>query len=204
MSELSLKLKLSSEIQAKCRAEDSSDHDLMTQIAAGEESAFVELVDRYGQTVARLIGRLTAWHSDSDDILQDVFLVAWRKADTFCGQGSAEGWLKRIAINRCRNHFRKLNVIKRNLERFAHLVMFNGRAQAEEILSSDEPDTELRQAMDELSPEDRLVLVLYYLEEMPGDRVAEILKMRPDAVYVRMHRARKKLKTILEKNQSES
>ena len=85
----------------------------MVRLKTGDQAAMCELLDRHGDMLARLVGRLTAWHVDREDILQDVLLSVWQKSGSFRGNGSLEGWLKRIAVNQCRNHFRAANSIKR-------------------------------------------------------------------------------------------
>ena len=178
------------------------DRQLLIRISRGDEAAFVQLIDLHGESLRRLIGRLTAWHADGDDILQDVFLTVWQKAGRFDGRGSVQGWLKKIAANRCRNHFRTLNSIARKIEGFANFLFLNssnstGRADAQS------QGDELEVAIGRLNAEDRLVLVMFYLEELPGDEVAEILAVKPETLHVRLHRARKRLKKILAEAQGD-
>ncbi len=172
------------------------ERQLMQRLRAGDESALQELIHRHGETLARLIGRLTAWHADRDDILQEVLLAVWERSGSFRGDGSLEGWLKRLAINRCRNHFRAASSLKRTIERFVLL------APPKQIVKRDphheQDNTELRRALEKLSQADRTALVLFYLEELPGDEVATLLKIKPETLHVRLHRARKKLKRLIE------
>ena len=201
MSELSVNLDATKPCSATTAPADSIADSLMKKIADGDQSAFQELLEKYGDSVGLLVGRLTGWHADSDDILQDVFLVAWQRANSFAGSGSVEGWLKRIAINRCKNHFRKLNNITRKLQRFVGLGLAEPRQCYEQGFESSEVNEDLRLAMQQLSQHDRSVLVLYYLEEMPGEEVSKVMNVKPETLHVQLHRARKKLKTILnEKN----
>ena len=168
--------------------------ELMTRLRAGDSAAMTELLRRYGPSLNRLVGRLTGWSADSDDILQEVFLVAWQKAGQFQGTGSLEGWLRRLAVNRCKNHRRARNAFQRLTKRVARWS-----AQA---TGGDPPDggeiAELRFAMMRLKSADRAVLVLYYLEELSGDEVADLLGVRVESVHMRLHRARARLRDILQ------
>jgi RNA polymerase sigma-70 factor (ECF subfamily) len=95
-----------------------------------------------------------------------------------------------------------LNSIARKIEGFANFLFLNssnstGRADAQS------QGDELEVAIGRLNAEDRLVLVMFYLEELPGDEVAEILAVKPETLHVRLHRARKRLKKILAEAQGD-
>jgi RNA polymerase sigma-70 factor (ECF subfamily) len=168
----------------------------MRRIAAGDEVAFKQLVGYYGDSLARTISRLTGWSRDSDDIFQEVLILVWQRARQFDGRGSLEGWLKQIAINKCRNHFRLTNSIQRKLERFAEWLGGQLTEKSCNEFVANDHDDRVRSALARLSAPDRTVLVLFYLEEMSGDDVANALKISLSAVHVRLHRARKRLKEI--------
>ena len=204
MSELSVNLNAATRPEAQAiESAFLDERQLLVRLNDGEESAMCELLNRHGEMLARLVGRLTAWHADREDILQEVLLSVWQKAGTYRGDGSLEGWLKRIAVNRCQNHFRAANSLKRMIERFALLKNPNPANDSTYPGLGDEPDDELQRALQRLPKVDRTALVLFYLEEMPGDEVAEILKVNPSTFHVRLHRSRKKLKRLIEE-QSES
>ena len=204
MSELSVNFNAVTKPAAKAEAAAvSSERQLMSRLKQGDDTAMCELLARHGDMLARLVGRLTAWHVDREDILQEVLLSVWQKSGTYLGNGSLEGWLKRVAVNQCRNHFRAANSIKRLIERFALLIHPSESFETEYSVYGNEPDEELQLALRRLSELDRTALVLFYLEEMPGDQVAEVLNVRPETLHVRLHRARIKLKKVIEK-QSES
>ena len=194
---------------ATCQAVDaepsafSCERQLMIRLQNGDETAMCELLDRYGDMLARLVGRLTAWHADREDILQDVLLSVWQKSGTYRGDGALEGWLKRLAVNRCRNHFRSTSSVKRLLERFATLVNPSQETESQHAVYAEEPDCRLNIALSKLNESDRTALVLFYLEETPGHDVARMLKVSPETLHVRLHRARRKLKQIIE-DESES
>ena len=171
--------------------------DLIRGLANGDQAAMQNLIETHGEMLSRLVGRLTGWHSDRDDILQDVLLAVWQQAKSYQGNGSFEGWLRSIAINRCRNHFRAKGALRRMIKRLTNL----SRPQS----TDPDPQTEhdetkqlLQTALAELSQPDRTVLVLFYLEEIPGAQIAELLKIKTETLHVRLHRARQKLKTLIE------
>lgn len=197
MSELSVNLNAATRAAEQVDALlMSDDQQLMIRLQQGDETAMCELLDQHGEMLARLVGRLTAWRADHEDILQDVLLSVWQRSGSFRGAGSLEGWLKRIAVNHCRNHFRAVNSITQLMERFASLVSPQPFVETHPA----EPNHELHIALRRLPKKDRISLVLFYLEEMPGDEVADILQIKPETLHVRLHRARKKLKHLMEEN----
>lgn len=188
MSQLLVKLPTSTCKVAPVQAELA----LMRELAAGNEAAMEQLIRQYGDSVSRLIGRLTGWSEESDDIFQEVLIAAWNKAHRYQGTGSLEGWLKRIAINQCRNQHRKHKVFLRLISSAAQWINLNH----ETTQSSDKLDG-LSEAMTRLKSADREVLALFYLEGLSGDEVADLLGIKPETLHVRLHRARARLKEVL-------
>ena len=71
MSELSVNLNAVKKIHSESCAGIANETQLMHRVATGEETAFVELIALHNDSLSQLIGRLTAWHTDSEDILQE-------------------------------------------------------------------------------------------------------------------------------------
>jgi RNA polymerase sigma-70 factor (ECF subfamily) len=174
----------------------SANFRLMRSLRAGDEAAMRRLLEMHGEMLSRLVGRLTGWHADRDDILQDVLLAVWQKAGTFRESGSLESWLRSIAINRCRNYFRASSSLRRMVER---LVSFGVAESAKDIdlLEVDEAKQRLQVGLQRLSQADRTVLVLFYLEENSGEEISRMLKIKQETLHTRLHRARQKLKLVL-------
>lgn len=171
------------------------DRALMVRLERGDAAAMTELVGRFGPGLSRLIGYLTAWHADADDILQEVLLTAWRKAHTFQGKGSLEGWLRRLAVNQCKNHRRARATFEQFLQHFAYRRQ---EATPREIPDyAEDPTVNVQRALSQLKSSDRAVLVLFYLEQLSGDQVARALDVRPETVHMRLHRARIRLRELM-------
>lgn len=177
--------------------EEDFDRRQMKGVVAGDARSLERLLERHGPMVARLIGRLLAWHDDSQDVFQEVWITVWKRAGSWRGDGSFEGWLRRIAVHRCRNHMRTAMRWERRWQRWVTLQPPETAAAPPELYS-DRPTGPLAQALQQLSPQDRRVVVLYYLEELPGQEVAALLNLRPATLHVRLHRIRNRLKELLE------
>src|SRR5271170_6602683 len=83
------------------------------RLANGEAEAFEQFVALYQPRVARLAQRLLGWNADVDDVVQDVFLAAWRKIGSFRRGSSLWTWLTVITLNQCRSRIRRRSLLQR-------------------------------------------------------------------------------------------
>jgi RNA polymerase sigma-70 factor, ECF subfamily len=179
--------------------EVDSDLAIMQAIAKGDETALSMLLLRYEQDVRRIVGRLTAWSSDVDDLVQDVFVKAWLRAKTYSGHGSLRGWLLQLALNRCRNHHRTTKRLWRNAMRLAVAGRI-GTAQAE--LVEDHRWSLVQHALTQLTYKDRELLVLVYMEQHEIRTLAKQWAVSESTLHVRLHRARKRILKLIEVGKS--
>ncbi|MEZ6120269.1 MAG: RNA polymerase sigma factor [Pirellulaceae bacterium] len=171
---------------------------LMQRLAAGDNLAMQSLIAQFGPMLQRLIGRLTAWDDASDDLLQEVLVKAWDRASEFRGTGSLEGWLRQIAVNQCRNHFRSQDLLRRMKTWLWHNT---NEASENQQLHQMETAEWTRHNLAQLHHQDRALLVLFYLEERTGDEIGRLLNLKVETVHVRLHRARQRLKQIMTQDQ---
>jgi RNA polymerase sigma-70 factor (ECF subfamily) len=179
------------------------DSALVGRLRAGEAAAFDEVVESYGPMVSRLAYRLLGWRGGDggvDDVVQDVFVSVLRGARRFDGRSSLSTWITAITVNHCRSLRRRLAAKLR-----AMTAVF-GRARSdrpwqdaadERAIRGDESQR-VREAVRRLKPADREVIVLHYLEHADIQAITGILGISRNAVEVRLHRARVRLKTLLE------
>jgi RNA polymerase sigma factor (sigma-70 family) len=158
---------------------------------------FDRLVAENQDRVARLVYRLLGWREslcgDVDDIVQDVFLAAFKNLKTFRDESTQWTWLAAIAINRCRSHRRRKLLEFRWLKNAT-----NHRAtESPSAIERDETSNCVRRAVAELPPQDREVIVLYYLEDWTVAQISKTCGASPAAIDVRLHRARQRLRKIL-------
>lgn len=181
-----------------CVPEDGGDLTaLIGEIAAGSQAAFAALYTSLQPSMVRYAaGLLAADRENAADAVDEAFLDVWRSASIFQGQGSAEGWLRRIVRNKA------IDLIRRNRER---LAISDQEAQAFEALpdEADTPDrlAEKRSDIDELwrrlqrlSHEHREAVWLCYYEEKPLAEIAEIVGCPENTVKTRLFHARKLLR----------
>jgi RNA polymerase sigma-70 factor (ECF subfamily) len=185
-----------SELPESACAGNSRENEVscMKRMASGDASAMREVVVLHGKMLTEFVGRLTAWHADHEDILQQVLVAAWENAGSFRGDGPLEGWLKRIAVHRSRNHYRMVARLRRKLEAWAGDRPQPNQEKSIEMLEVNE---ELQHALGQLNPDDRTAVVLFYLEQQSGEQVADWMRISLPAFHTRLSRARKRLKALM-------
>lgn len=182
---------------------------MAARAAAGDESAFEEIVARFQARVFRLAFRLTGDESDAKDVLQETFLRVYRGLGSFRGASRFGTWLYRIATNAALTH-RRARARRRaeSLEDF--LPRFDGSgahvatpaelqvpARADELIDRRLLAEKARAGVERLPELYREAFVLRDLEEMPTAEVAEVLGLDPGTVRQRVHRARLMLRGYL-------
>ena len=158
---------------------------------------FDQIVARHHAQVARLAHRLLGWRDRDavDDVVQEVFLIALTRLKDFRGDSSPATWLMGITVNQCRAHRRRAALRLTWLRQ-----MWSGAETNHEPATTaddDETSRQVRDAVAALPPRDREVIVLFYLEDCPVAQIAQLLGAKPNAIEVRLHRARQRLKTKL-------
>lgn len=168
----------------------------VTDAAANFGLSFENLVAAQEPRVRRLAHRLLGWRdaADVDDVVQDVFLAALKKIESFRGDANIATWLTRVTINRCRTH-RRRQLVKLTWLRRQKTPATAPAADAKSL--TDDTNAQVRAAVQSLSPKEREVVVLFYLEDLPVAEVAALLGITRSAADVRLHRARKSLKKRL-------
>jgi RNA polymerase sigma-70 factor (ECF subfamily) len=181
-----------------------SRHDeqrLIEQLQAGNAEAFEVLFKRYAARVSRQAMHLLGNEAEAEEVTQEVFLTLYEKATTFRGDAALATWLYRLtanaALGRLRHRKRHPEVFMDDyLPRFRddghHLVrpVADWSHDLEGGVASEELRQLLHQAIEELPPLDRTVLVLSDFEELSNRDIGDVLGLSVSAVKARLHRAR--------------
>jgi RNA polymerase sigma factor (sigma-70 family) len=169
---------------------------LADRFTRGDAGAFDQLVLLYQERVTRLASRLLGWQTEVEDVVQDVFYAAFRNAGRFRGGSSLWTWLTVITVNQCRTQQRK-RLFRWRLHKAVSTVEREAAPAADEPAIDDETAREVRSAVAALPAKDREVIVLYYLEHQPVAEISRMLDASHNAIEVRLHRARAKLRDAL-------
>jgi RNA polymerase sigma-70 factor, ECF subfamily len=164
--------------------------DLLQRAAAGQPDALADLYARYASVVHRAAYRLTASRADADDVLQDVFVGLPEALRHFGGRGSLEGWIRRVAV-------RAALMRMRGASRRREVPLEGTDAPAAGDPSAGIDRAVLERALSALPDALRVVFVLKEVEGYSHAEIGRLLGIREGASEVRLHRARKSLRTLL-------
>ena len=177
-------------------------------------TAVPQLVELHGPCLYSLASRLCGNVSDAEDMVQDVFLQAYRKWHTFKGDSNPGTWLYAIAAHSCKSRLRRKGGIDKRMPAVSQLMPWNetrnidldGFAGGSDMHG---PVTEaieresaraVHEAILTLPEHFRVPLVLKEMLELSIDDVAQALNIKPETVKTRVHRARLHLrKAIMER-----
>ena len=162
---------------------------------------FAELYQNHSREIYYLTLRLLGNAAKAEDATHDVFLKACKKWNDFRGDASVRTWLYRIAINHCSNL--RQNWHSRNLVSNADESIFENAAAKTDsplrVLEIKELGERIQRTLDNLSEEQRLLLLLVADEELSYDEIAILSGQTTDAVRGKLHRARKAFAVFFQK-----
>ncbi len=177
----------------------AGEFELLVRCRAGEGPAWKELYDGHFDFVYRVARRLGTPEPELDDVVQETFLVAFRKLADF-RSGRLSTWLYRIAANVTSDRHRRRRV------RRAFATVF-GAFEEEPIqeltpqreLEAREVEHEVSRILERMAPKKREVFVLFELEGLSGEQIAELTGCRVSTVWTRLHYARKEFERLARK-----
>lgn len=177
------------------------DQRLIERLKAGDHEALEAIFNRYSGKLYGVAQRILGESADSEEIIQDVFWTVYRKAKTFNGHSQFSTWLYRLTVNAALGRIRRSKKHKEvAYDEFLPKFQSDGHHQVRPVVDwSDTLDEKyarheihalLGNALDELKPIDKSVIVLSDLEGLADREIAEALKLTVSAVKTRLHRAR--------------
>lgn len=153
--------------------------------------------------IARVLVRLVGDGAHVDDLLQDTFVIAYRKRATFDGRSAVRTWLYGIAARLAMRHRRGVGRWLRALGRLAEQPE-RIAADPSDALERMRAAAAVRDVLDALPFKQREVFVLYELEELEGAQIAEIVGIPINTVWTRLHHGRKRFEDLMRKRVARS
>jgi RNA polymerase sigma-70 factor (ECF subfamily) len=180
---------------------DAAHHDdesgLVKRAVSGDRAAFEKLYRRHRDRIYGLVWRLAGGDAGlAEDLLQDSFVRAWQKLDSFRGDSRFGTWLHRLSVNVA------LSDRRTRMRRVCHETALEG---AVERIASGDSDVrapeqmDLEQAIGQLPERARTVLVLFDVEGYSHTEIAEMTGMAVGSSKAQLHRARRLVREDLEK-----
>ena len=182
---------------------EATDSELVAGVLGGDEQAFTALMRRHKSWLYLFIRRHTPTSDDAYDILQETFASAWRAMQRYDRDRSLETWLRRIALNKCRDKGRK-EAVRRRVFAFvgAPAAMVEEvpdiAPDAERAQIASETLKRLDAALARLPAHLREPLVLTSLQGLSQREAAQVLGVGVKVVEMRVYRARKLLAAALQ------
>jgi RNA polymerase sigma-70 factor (ECF subfamily) len=177
----------------------ASDYDLAQASARGDMKAFETLYERHHRRVYSLCLRMVANATEAEDLAQEVFIQLFRKVGSFRGESAFTTWLHRLTVNHVLMHFRKKGV------KYEKTTEEGEIGEIQDIIQSvaERPRFVDRIALDkaisELPPGYRTVFVLHDVEGFEHEEVASMLGVSVGTSKSQLHKARMKLRGLLNK-----
>jgi RNA polymerase sigma factor (sigma-70 family) len=166
--------------------------DLIDGCINGDQKAQFQIYKLYYKAMFNTSLRIVSDTMEAEDIMQESFLSAFEKIDTYSGTVSFGAWLKRIVINRSLDSLNRKKAIFEDIDTHTGIRDNSGEdiAQKEEI---DVRVEEVKQAIERLPDGYRIILSLYLLEGYDHDEISEILSITSSTSRSQLSRAKQKL-----------
>lgn len=177
-----------------------TDEQLWLAVVRGDGVAFAAIFDRHGDRMWRHAWRLMQHRQDTEDVVAAAFAEAWRsRRRVRVVDGSVLPWLLATTTNCARNACRS---IRRNERLIAHIPVAAPAADTADIAADRverlDAGTQVARALRELPERDARLIALVLLDELPLADAAAAIGVSYGAAKTRMHRAKAKLRAILQ------
>ena len=179
--------------------EQIQDQEIIQQVLQGRQQAYALLVERYNRYVYTLVMRYISSREEAEEVAQDVFVKAYRSLADFRGQCKFSTWLYTITNTTC------ISFLRKKKEQTIHIDEHKMSNVTDNSRGSDYSEKKsekkmLLSAIAALPEADARIITLFYQHEQSLEEIASALDLTSNHVKVRLFRARKKLKEVLETN----
>ncbi len=173
---------------------------ILRSAQGGSEDAWRQILEQYSRRVYAMVRSRLSRPDLAEEVTQDVFVtVATKLAEgAYSERGRFESWLFRITMNRVRDEARRLARHAQPTDPFQITESAGTSHDAPADEGADPQTVALREAIDSLGPEDRLIVELRHMAQMSFKQIAAHLDTPLGTILARHHRALRKLRTILE------
>jgi RNA polymerase sigma-70 factor (ECF subfamily) len=174
----------------------------LVERAKADPEAFEELYGRYYSRIFAFAYRRLRSRELAEDVTSDVFMKALDALPRFTWQGvSVSAWLYRIANNRITDHFRRKGQSGKGVLAIDDVkTLVDERPLPEDRILAALRRAEVEEAIARLSEQDQLVITLIFYEELSSSEVGSVMGISTNLVYVRLHRALKRMRRALERD----
>lgn len=167
------------------------------QVLAGDKEAYANIINKYKNQLYATVLRMTRNPQDAQDFVQDSFIKVYNNLDKYNASGSFSSWLYRVAINHCMDEFRKKQYTTVKVEIDEQLVVNPNHPEV--IFLKTEKSRQLERLVSTLPDDERLIILLRYVNEVNYEEISEIAGVPLSTVRNKLHRAKKKMRETMKR-----
>jgi len=186
------------------------ERSLLKRLRDRDERAFRELVSQHRDRVFNITYRMLGNRAEAEDVAQEVFITVFKTIDTFREESKFSTWLYRVAVNQCKNRIKYLaRRHDRDRDELDETTQGSGSNGAigsavprspDSALAGMQMEQVLRDAINDLDEDQRLVVILRDVEDLSIEEICAITDMPDGTVKSRLHRARLALRKKLQRH----
>jgi len=169
--------------------------NIIARARRGDADAFEQLVVAYRDQVFRLALRMCGSEADADEVAQEAFLSAWKALPNFRGESQFSTWLYQLTTHAAIDLMRQIAA-----DDITEVSAADPAPSPQQQAEQSEQREIVRDAILQLAPEQREVVVLRFMEELSYEEIGAVLKLPSGTVKSRLNRAKAQLKEILSKS----
>ncbi|MGQ9856872.1 MAG: RNA polymerase sigma factor [Fervidobacterium sp.] len=185
-----------------------SEERLIKALRKGEENAYRFLYKTYASKIGALAKSFMG-SDDVDDVIQEVFLKIYKNIKKFRGESRLSTWIYKIAINVCRDHYKKykgrdvLIDLSETNDSDEYQTQYSTDEDIQENVANEFSYEKLRKAIERLSPTDRMILYMKEVDGLTYSEIGKIIDKPEGTVKSRLHYIKKELRTALKEESSD-
>jgi RNA polymerase sigma-70 factor (ECF subfamily) len=178
-----------------------TDAELLDRVRAGDVDVFGTLIERYQRQLYYFVIGKVSEHTEAQDIVQKSFVTAYRSLDTFKTGSEFFPWIKGIALNHCRNEWRR----HRSQATMKERLLEARRAELELLWLAEEQRpgearvAALRQCLQQLTPQEQVLIDRRFVQELSMDEIGRELSKGGEAIRLWLYRLRVRLADCVRK-----
>ena len=179
-----------------------NDNEIISKVLSGDTQAYAVLVNRYQNYVFTLAMRMVKTREDAEEVAQDIFVKAYRALADFRGASKFSTWLYTIVNTTCITFLRKKRLEVHSLD---NENVFEAADNQDSGFRANQVEQKSKLAMVNnaialLNSDDAEIITLFYKGEQTLEEIAQVLGIEANAVKVRLHRARGRLKEKMQQH----
>ena len=167
------------------------------EVLAGNKQAYAHIINKYKNRLYATILRMTKNPHDAGDLVQEAFIKIYEQLEKYDGRGTFSSWLYRVAFNHCMDEFRKKHYQMKQVE--IHDELMEDPKHPEVIFLKKEKSRQLERLISTLPKDERMIILLRYVNELSYDEISEIADVPVSTVRNKLHRAKKKMRETVKR-----